>query len=107
MLLNPPKILPKKSNMNRGKNAFKPGTIFIKAGSSTNNLFFITALIIFFASLSGVSMGMKIGSLTPSNIPVFTKAGQTAVIPIWSYFSFLNSIYKDSVKEYTAALLEA
>ncbi len=107
MLLNPHKILPKKSNMKRGKNAFKTGIIFIKAGSNTNNLFLITALIIFFASLSGLSIGMKMGSLTPSNIPVFTKAGQTAVIPTCPCFSFLNSIYRDSVNEKTAALLDA
>ena len=82
ILLNPPKILPKESNMKRGKHTFKIGINFIKMGSRTNNLFLITALTIFFASFSVLSIGIKIGSLTPSNIPVFTKAGQTAVMPI-------------------------
>ena len=68
--------------MKRGKHTFKIGINFIKIGSKTNNLFFITALTIFFASFSVLSIGIKIGSLTPSNIPVFTKAGQTAVMPI-------------------------
>ena len=53
----------------------------MKVGSNTNNLFLRAAFIIFFASFADVSIGIKVGSLTPSNIPVLMYPVQTTVIP--------------------------